>query len=570
MINRQIGRRLIRVRSLNWLAKVVVFALPLSILGPVAHSEPNNVALTVTNGSSSQVGSAISASITLSYVATTPGDVVSLEIVSKSLPAGAPAPIIAIGGNIHVPSSKYEFKSATSGNVTINLPPTISSTTAGTYAYTVIARFSDYPNLTRTADLIYVFSAPAPTIDTQKPALDWRTSGISKTQINYGEEVSAWARITDNVGVVGVTAYFYANSPISGPIGTAISERSCRLTKGDSKDGIWTCDGLKLTEKLSKDDNYQIGFDPKDSAGNSNRGQAIGGVMINQTVTTPNALIPTKIIIEKTGVTTTTSEVSLDASGNAKVTIYAFVQPVDLSKLPMGRSSLDVDLVFKGSGGAGCPQQPKLSIGTYKEGYKFFILDYTLNSVGSCEGTFQFYGDKIYEKSDYPTFKFTVLPFLRGDVSLGEVSLGNQNVNPGDLATIYYKVSFGPAWQPTNGLGAGIGEFGEDPGPFGEENSSIGWTQGLAKNGDNPFNGLYKSEIRIPLTAKPGTYKTWVFWKGILGPVFGPNINILGSEYCQNTLLLVQSEIKELALSVKLINQMFISLREDNLEKLGI
>ncbi len=42
------------------------------------------------------------------------------------------------------------------------------------------------------------------------------------------------------------------------------------------------------------------------------------------------------------------------------------------------------------------------------------------------------------------------------------------------------------------------------------------------------------------------------------------------STFGDQIVYLVQSEIKELALPVKLINQMFISLREDNLEKLGI
>ena len=536
------------MQSVKRLSKVVLLALTISFLGPPANAEPSNFILTANNGSSAEPGSTITASIRLDFISNTLGDAVNIEAISKSLPAGATAPIVSIGGIPNLGGNPYKFKNDTTGSVGVKLPVTISPTIVGTYVYTMVASITGYPALTRTTDLTFVLNpAPTPILlpDSQKPTVDWQTSGISKTQITLNEEVSAWARITDNVGVTSVTAYLYANNPMSGQIGAGISENNCKLTKGDSKDGIWTCFGLKVIEKLSKDDKYSIAFDPKDAAGNSNRGQAIGSVTIIQPAPTPSTLIPTKVSIDKIGVTSSTSEVALDANGLAKVTIYAYVQPVDLAKLPPGRSSLDIDLVFKGSGGPGCSQQPKQSIGTYKEGYKFFILEYTLSSVGSCEGTFQFYGDKNYEKTDYPTFKFTVLPFLRGDISLGEVSLANQNVNPGDLATVYYRVTFGPAWQPTTGLGAGIGEFGEDPGPFGEENSSIGWTLGLAKIGDNPFNGLYKSEIRIPLTAKPGTYKTWVFWKGILGPVFGPNINILGSEYCQNTLLLVQGEIEE-------------------------
>jgi len=127
-----------------------------------------------------------------------------------------------------------------------------------------------------------VIPAPAqPTSDTEAPKVDWQNSSISKTQITYGEEVSAKVRITDNVGVNDVTAYFYANYPLSGPIGAAISRRTCQLYSGDQKDGHWQCTGLIITEKLSKDDKYQIGFDAKDGAGNSRLGEAIGGVTVS-------------------------------------------------------------------------------------------------------------------------------------------------------------------------------------------------------------------------------------------------------------------------------------------------
>ena len=70
------------------------------------------------------------------------------------------------------------------------------------------------------------------------------------------------------------------------------------------------------------------------------------------------------------------TEVSLNSEGKASIQVVAYVQPVDLTKLPPGRSSLDVDLIFKGSGGSGCSEWPIESISTQKTGYKFFILNY--------------------------------------------------------------------------------------------------------------------------------------------------------------------------------------------------
>jgi len=46
--------------------------------------------------------------------------------------------------------------------------------------------------------------------------------------------------------------------------------------------------------------------------------------------------------------------------------------------------------------------------------------------------------------------------------------------------------------------------------------------------------------------------------------------NVYRIQIINKIVYLVQSEIKELALPGKLISQMFISLREDNLKKLGI
>jgi hypothetical protein len=363
-------------------------------------------------------------------------------------------------------------------------------------------------------------STPTPSPDTEAPKVDWKNSSISKTQISYGEEVSVKVRITDNVGTNDVTAYFYANYALSEPIGAPISKKRCQRYEGNEKDGYWQCTGLMIIEKLSKDDQYCVGFDARDGAGNSALGQSIGCVKVSNP-SPPVSLIPTKVVIEGP------TQISLNADGKASVQILAYVQPTDLTKLPPGRSSLDVDLLFKGSGGFGCPAQPVESVNTEKTGYKFFILNYSLTTTGGCSGTFQFYGDSVFEKANYPTFTFNVLPYVDlQSISISDVSLFSQSVSPGGIATVYYSVRNAGS-KPTNGLGAGIGDFGVDPGPFGEEYSSIGWTLGIVK-GDSSI-GVYKSNIPIPVTAKPGIYSTWVFWKGVTGPIYGPKITILGT-----------------------------------------
>lgn len=507
------------IRVVLRLALVTILSL---ITAPV-HSEPNNISLTVKDGSSNVPGSAISAFISLSYLTSVSSENVSLEMILKSRPSGTEAPLLSIIGKADVPTSKYESKSGTAGAITINLSPIILPSTAGTYVYTVVATFSEFSNLTRTADLSFtlISSDGSTLIDKEAPKVDWQNSGISKTQITYNEEVSAKVRITDNIGTSEVSAYFYANSPLSGPIGASISKQNCQRFSGDPTDGYWICSGLKVAEKLSKDDRYSIGFDARDIAGNWAIGQSVGSVVITS-ATAPTSLIPTKVIIEAPSV------VSLDEEGIAKVQVLAYVQPIDLSYLPPGRSSLDVDLIFKGSGGEGCAQQPKESISTVKEGYKFFILDFRLVNTGICTGTFQFYGDSKFEKTDYPTFKFTVNPQIKNDeISISQVTPSYAEVSTGGQIYIYYWIKK-PAGLSNAGLGAGIGEFGVDPGPFGEDYPSVFWTDGLYK-GDIE-NGLYRSTIQIPITAKPGKYRTWVFWKGISGPVYGPDLSILASD----------------------------------------
>ena len=506
---------------------IILISMILSVIPAPAFSEPNNISLTVSNGSTNLPNTFVSASISLKYLASMSGEIVALEMIPKSRPAGADATVLSIIGKPDVPTQKYESKSGSVGEVTINLSPGISTKIAGTYVYTVIASFANYPNLTRTNDVSFVLNpadvSPAP--DKEAPRVDWQNSGISKTQITYGEEVSATVRITDNVGTNDVTAYFYANNPLSGPVGAPISKRTCQRLSGDQKDGFWQCSGLILTEKLSKDDRYSIAFDVRDGSGNAALGQAIGSVTVSSPLPSSN-LTPTKVVIESP------PSVTLDSEGIAKVQVLAYVQPVDLSKLPPGRSSLDVELIFKGSGGSGCTQQPKESISTVKEGTKYLILQYTLSSTGTCTGTFQFYGNSTYEKSNYPTFTFSVNPYLKlSDITIKDVTLSQYDVMPGGYVYVYYWVTK-PLSQSISGLGAGIGDFGVDPGPFGDEYSSIGWTQGVVKG--DVQNGIYRSTIQIPKTAKPGSYKTWVFWKGITGPIYGPNLNIESSGTEQN------------------------------------
>jgi hypothetical protein len=479
-------------------------------LAPIANAASSAISLVVKGASSTEAGNPFSGYIGLTYVAESKEDIAKVQMYLKAKPSGAPDPVLTNSSGTVVPESAPS-------KVAFSLNPTVLTSTIGTYTYEVVATFANNPELTSVQIISFTLNQP-PVADTEKPRVDWQNSGISKTLVNYGEEVTAWARITDNVGTNDVVAYFYANSPISGSIGTPLSKSGCQRTKGDEKDGIWTCAGLVIKEKLSKDDLYSIAFDARDGSGNQATGQAIGSVTVKQTTSVPIGLIPTKVIIG------TPSSVTLDSDGVAKLQVAAYVVPVDLNQLPAGRSSLDVELIFKGSGGPGCLSQPKESVNTLKEGYKFFILDYYLTSTGGCTGTFQFYGDSKYEKTDYPTFNFTVNPYPKpGNYSISQVSLANYDVTPGGTVTIFYWVTK-LSTQSTSGLGAGIGEFGVDPGPFGDEYSSIGWTLGLVKGESD--NGLYKSTISIPPTAKPGIYKTWVFWKGVLGPVFGPNLTI--------------------------------------------
>jgi hypothetical protein len=114
------------------------------------------------------------------------------------------------------------------------------------------------------------------------------------------------------------------------------------------------------------------------------------------------------------------------------------------------------------------------------------------------------------------------------------LALSSGALYPGDIATIYYEIRNAGS-KATNGVGAGIGDFEADTGPSDDGYPSIGWTLGLVK-GDSSY-GVYKSNITIPVTAKPGVYKTWVFWKGVTGPIFGPNLTILATKTDQNDLL---------------------------------
>ena len=102
------------------------------------NAAPNAVTLTVSNGSSSQSGSPISGSISLRYFATSVSDVASIQVLLKSMPAGAPSPTVSGGSGSVTPVSDGTQTS-------LILSPFISPTVAGTYTYTVVATFNGSP-----------------------------------------------------------------------------------------------------------------------------------------------------------------------------------------------------------------------------------------------------------------------------------------------------------------------------------------------------------------------------------------------------------------------------------------
>lgn len=221
--------------------------------------------------------------------------------------------------------------------------------------------------------------------------------------------------------------------------------------------------------------------------------------------------------------------VNIGSDGFARFDVIAYAIPIDSRELPSGLSSLSEFMAYKGGCGFSAGDEVREEVITSKPGFKYLLLKFTLKTPGICSGQIRYYGDetKFARTDGFFNVKVNASSNLNA-ISIKNVYLYSQNVNPGGLATIYYWVTK-PAGLPTGGLGAGLGEFGNDEGIFGEEYSSIGWTLGFVK-GESPDNGLYKSNIDIPSNAKPGTYQTWVFWKGRSSPVYGPSITISNTD----------------------------------------
>jgi hypothetical protein len=221
--------------------------------------------------------------------------------------------------------------------------------------------------------------------------------------------------------------------------------------------------------------------------------------------------------------------VNIGNDGFARFEVIAYAIPIDSRELPSGLSSLTEFIAYKGGCGFNSGDEVREEVVTSKPGFKHLLLKFTLKTPGICSGQIRYYGDetKFARTDGFFNIKVNATSNLNA-ITIKDVYLYSQKVNPGGVATIYYWVTK-PAGLPTGGLGAGLGEFGSDEGIFGQDYSSIGWTLGFVK-GESPDNGLYKSNINIPSNAKPGTYQTWVFWKGRSGPVYGPSITISNAD----------------------------------------
>ena len=141
--------------NLKRLVPISLIALFFSVVMPVAHSAPNAVTLTATNGSSSQSGSPISGSISLRYLANSISNIASIQTILKSSPSGASP--LSISGGIGTVTPK------SIGIVSLNLSPTISPTVAGIYVYTVVATFAGIPASQTLTDMYFTLATPTPT-----------------------------------------------------------------------------------------------------------------------------------------------------------------------------------------------------------------------------------------------------------------------------------------------------------------------------------------------------------------------------------------------------------------------
>ena len=475
----------------------------------------------------------------LSYIAASQSDVYQLNFVLKSAPAGSQTNLQLINSsaenaslNVLSPSTvkiipKFDFNSPVSSYIKVQLCD-VKNGCAGNIsvlgAYGITAVATDINGATTSTDLTIVVRS-VPTVDPnltickdaiaaahQKNDLVWnQISNWEKTWANY-ELLSQF--VSANNLTLNTSFDFQSNL-----INTEINQINSRLYEfqGNTKN---TCASTNIYSEWGAESNNFVSLIKKLGSLNS----VFYPNWQEWLVKYPPKMIPTKIEVEAP------VSVSIGSDGFATFSITAWAVPVNLDQLPAGRSSLEDVIAYKGA----CGYLNGENIGvtervvTSKPGYSFFVLDFKLKITGVCQGQFRYYGNSKFDRSD-GFFNVTINPKTNiNDYAISQVSLYSNEVVAGSVATIYYWVNM-PYLHGTGGLGAGLGEFGNDNGAFGPDYSSVGWTLGFVK-GDSPINGLYKSNIDIPASAEPGIYKTWVFWKGIVGPVYGPDIKILSNK----------------------------------------
>ena len=305
---------------------------------------------------------------------------------------------------------------------------------------------------------------------------------------------------------------------------TGYAFQEATLISGTKKEGKWK-GSLELPQSLfSGAYSIEVFFGEYGPQGFSNvNGNTVNSGLKFQLNNPVKNWTQTKIVLNYP------ESVNIGNDGFARFEVIAYSIPIDSRELPSGLSSLTEFIAYKGGCGFNSGDEVREEVITSKPGFKHLLLKFTLKTPGICSGQIRYYGDetKFARTDGFFNIKVNATSNLNA-ITIKDVYLYSQKVNPGGVATIYYWVTK-PAGLPTGGLGAGLGEFGSDEGIFGEDYSSIGWTLGFVK-GESPDNGLYKSNINIPSNAKPGTYQTWVFWKGRSGPVYGPSITISNAD----------------------------------------
>ena len=370
----------------------------------------------------------------------------------------------------------------------------------------------------------------------------WAKSEISNLRIeNYSKQTSkntfgiknlALSSSVVNAGeIISITFDAFTNNE-SGEIPrfrlqgdyTGYAFQEANLISGTKKEGKWK-GSLELPQSLfSGVYSIEVFFGEYGPQGFSNvNGNTVNSGLKFQLNNPVKNWTQTKIVLNYP------ESVNIGNDGFARFEVVAYAVPIDSRELPSGLSSLTEFIAYKGGCGFNSGDEVREEVITSKPGFKHLLLKFTLKTPGICSGQIRYYGDetKFARTDGFFNIKINAASNLNA-ITIKDVYLYNQNVNPGGVATIYYWVTK-PAGLPTGGLGAGLGEYGSDEGIFGEDYSSIGWTLGFVK-GESPDNGLYKSNINIPSNAKPGTYQTWVFWKGRSGPVYGPSITISNAD----------------------------------------